>query len=354
MSLATLALASLFATQDPQPETAPPPDAKTLIERFSRLDPAQRNTVVRNMERRLQRLNDDVLQGIMMFERATASYPAPSQPTWFLPSEYAPVAKARRLIAADTPAHRRATRRMEEFEFLPDLHAVVEFDWQLGKATYSGATLDDDQRFANYVNGYPPGTDHAIARVLEMLDRDEHQRQLAWFFEHLYADRYGGVYADVTMFDAWNSGVVIEMPDTEAIAYARRVLSTQSFVSPIPGDRRRARLYRKVKQGFASHRDYRSLRWVAAATLVVADPRLDATYQPLVRRCHWLWIQVDGDPAEFAARLARTPDRTDFLREIDDAIRASPEVVEGRLETLRSVAEYLRLLAAYELTAAEG
>ncbi|MCA8977200.1 MAG: hypothetical protein KDC98_20935 [Planctomycetes bacterium] len=340
--------------QDPTTPKTPPPDAAILIDRLARLDPNRRSTVVRNMERRLQRLDDYVLQGVLRFERGLTSYDPPPQPAWLQPHEFAPGATVRRLIDKGSPAHTRVTRQMQPMEFLPDMHAAVVYDWRQGKVVKTGITLDDSQRFANYVHGYPPGADHAVAALLAALDQDPDQRLLGWYFEHLYADRNGGVYESVTMFDAWHSGQVVEMPDTDAVAYARKILDTESFVAPLPSDRRRERLYRRVKEGFASHREYRSLRLCAAATFFAAEPRLDATYAPLVRRCHFMWLQCDNDPEKLAARLGHAADRSEFLREVDSQIRSSTEVVQGRQQALREVADYLRALAVHELEAVNG
>jgi hypothetical protein len=218
----------------------------------------------------------------------------------------------------------------------------------------TGAELGDDERFANYVHGYAPGADQVVAQALEALDTDPQQQKLAAYFEHLYADREGRVFEGVTLFDAWHSGIVVEMPDTDAIAYARSILLTQSFVSPIPADRRRERLYARIKEGFAAHREYRSLRLAAAAALVAAEPRIEVTYEPLCRRSHWLWQKCEYQPKALAQRFNKTPDRTTLLDEIDAAIKAEPDVIDTTREALRATAGFLRALADYELGRANG
>ncbi|MCA8953000.1 MAG: hypothetical protein KDE27_26045 [Planctomycetes bacterium] len=346
-ALLALALAAPVCGQDEA--QGPPPDAEALLQRYQRLGRDQRNTVVRNLERRLRLVNDDVLQRVAGFERGIASYPRPASEVFYQPKDYAPVAAPRHLIAAGTPEHRRATAAMTRFTFLTDLHACVGFDWRLGKAVRLAEGIDDDRRFENYVRGYMPGSDHAIGQILETLDHDIEQRRLANYFEHLYADRNGGVYAGVTMFDAWNAGVVVEMPDTDAIAFAREILQTSSFVAPIPPDRRRTRLYDKVRAAFASHREYRTLRLAAAAAFVAAEPKLDPTYLPLVRRCRWLWLQCNYDVDRFRQRLVEMGDRTTFLAEIDRAIESSLEVVDGERDAIQARADYMRALADREL-----
>jgi hypothetical protein len=355
-TLPLAALAALTASRAAGQELVPatPPTAAALIARLQRLDGDRASAVVRAMERHLQRLDDALLVGVLDLERDLSRYPQQPPRTWFAPSEYAPVAAPRRLLGKGTAAHTRATAGMRPLAFLPDLATAVVYDWQLGKAVRYGADLRDADRFANYVRGYAPGADHAVARLLERFDGDPEQRALAGYFEHLYADRDGGVYAGVTLFEAWHAGALVEMPDVDVIAFARRVLGDGSFTAPLPANRRREQLYERIHAAFAAHREYRSLRLAAAAAFVAADPGLDEAYAPLVRRCHWLWVQTAGDPEAFAARLAAAADRAAFLREIDAAIRSSPEVVEQRQQALRGTGDYLRALAERELGRAGG
>jgi len=352
----SLAVWLLLGGQEPQdPAPAPPvPSAATLLERYARLGKDQRTTVVRNMEKRLQREADDILQRIQSCQRGDAAYPLRTAPVWYEPRDYAPVATPRHVVAKGTDPHRAATHKIAGMPFLPDLHCAVVYDWSIGKAVRTGAVLGDDERFANYVHGYTPGADEAVAQALEVLDTDPLQRKLGAYFEHLYADREGRVFEGVTLFDAWHSGIVVEMPDTDAIAWARLILDTQSFVSPIPADRRRERLYARIKEGFADHREYRTLRLAAAAALVAAEPRIETTYEPLCRRSHWLWQKCEYQPKALAARFARTPDRTTLLREVDAAIEAEPDVIDSTRQALRATAEFLRALADYELGRANG
>lgn len=344
-----LAFCCLVSAAIGRGQEAPPPAADALLARWQRLDKEQRATIVRNMERRLVRLDDDVLQGVLAFDRGTADVGPPPQPVWFEPKEFAPVAAPRHLVATSADAHRAATAGMRGFEFLPDLHAAVVYDWGSGTIVAAPRPPGDDELFANFVRGYPPAIDHAVARLCKALDDDPAMRRLADYFAHLYADRDGAVFAGVTLFDAWSSGRVVEMPDTDAIAFGRRVLQTSAFTAPLPADRRRDRLYEKVRVAFAAYREYRSLRCAAAAAFAIATPRIDKAYAPLVDRCHWLWVQCGGDVARFAERLHQTSERADLLQEIDAAIKSSVDVIDDRRAALRGIDEYLRALADREL-----
>jgi len=347
------ALAPCVVAQE-QGTPPPVPEAKELIARHTKLDAERRSNVVRNMERRLQRESDETLQRIQSAQQGKAAYPVASQPVWFDEGIFATGAAARSLVAQDSETHRRMTRGMHPFEFLPNLVAGVYYDWRQGVAVRRPTDLTDDERFANYAHGYTHGTDHLVAQVLAALDKDPMQRRLGTYFEHLYADRNGAVFAGVSLFDAWRAGTTLEMPDTDAIAYAQLVLGTQSFVAPLPDNRRRDRLYDKMNEGYTSHRDYRTLRLAIAASFVAATPRIDATYEPLVARCHWLWQKHDLDLAKVRDYVLGTADRAEFMKRVDEAMKTEGDLVTARRTVLTDIATFLRALADRELRAANG
>lgn len=347
------ALAAGVVAQEQNAPT-PPPEAKELIARYTKLDAEKRSNVVRNMERRLQRESDETLQRIQSAQQGKAAYPVASQPVWFDEGIFATGAAARSLVAADSETHRRMTRGMHPFEFLPDLIAGVYYDWRQGVAVRRPTELTDDERFANYAHGYTHGTDHAVAQVLANLDKDPLQRRLGTYFEHLYADRNGAVFAGVSLFDAWRAGATLEMPDTDVIAYAQLVLGTQSFVAPLPDNRRRNRLYEKVNEGFSSHRDYRTLRLAIAASFVAATPKIDVTYEALVPRCHWLWQKHGLDLGRVRDYVMGTADRAEFMKRVDEALKTEGDLATARKTVLTDVATFLRALAEHELRAAGG
>lgn len=328
----------------------PQPTAnERLLARFRQLTAEQRETVLGRIERRLSRETSDLVHNVMGRGRKLESYPMAGEAQWFTAADYAPVAGTRRVLAAEEPRHRTATNRIRPFQFLPDLHRQVEYDWRIGKVVRRGAELNDEQQFANLLQGFFPCTDQAVAQILAILDDDPTQRALGEYFEHLYGDRYGNVFAGVNLFDAWNAGIQLEMPDIDAIAFARRILQSDAFVSPIPEDRRRDELYQKMREAFESHRGYRTLRLAAAAAFVAGDPKIEPTYQPLVGRCHWLWIECGYDPARMAEWLRRNPDRAKLLSELDAAIKAAPERVEPLQRVYRDWGVFLVRLAEHEV-----
>src|SRR5262249_43933277 len=157
------------------------------------------------------------------------------------------VAPARSVYGIDSAQHQAARGMFPPVPFLRDLHAGVVYDWRSGRPVLAAAAPTPAEQFAALLAGYPPGADAAVAAVLARFDADDDERRVADWLEHLYADRDGHVFAGITLYEAWASGRTVEVPDVDAIAFARQVVRTQSFVSPIPDGRRRDRLYRQVQ-----------------------------------------------------------------------------------------------------------
>ena len=336
----------------PAPPAAPGTlRAEDLLARYARLERSARSDLVRNLERRLARENVDVLQSIQGRVQGAAAYGARSGVRWFEPREFAPSATPRSLVAAGHERHRRFCAKMQPFVLVPDLRRAVDYDWLAGAAVRT-TELDEDARIHDLAHGYAPGSDHALAQVLAALDRSPAQRRLGDYFEHLYGDRDGAVFAGVTLYDAFRSQQKLEMPDTDTIAYARLVLDTRAYESPIPGDRRRERLYQKIAAGFAAHHEHRTWCLAVAATFVRADPVLDPTWQALADRGHWLWQSKGRDLRAVAAWMQGFPGRSEAIAAIDAEMAKDDTPARQHREALRELAEFLRQCLAPELRAA--
>lgn len=353
-SVALLLLLPALAAQDPAPVTTTPASAADLLARFQALPAAKRTEVVRSLEGRLQRAGDEAIQRVVARTKGRGAYPPQPKPRWLSPADFAPNATPRALVTKDNELHSASTRGMAPQPVTADLTVGVVYDWSTATIVQASTALTDEHVFTNLVNGHLPGSDEAMAIVLAALDGDAEQKRNATLFGHLYADRDGRVFAGITLYDAWNSGKQIEMPDTDAIAFARQILGTSSFSAPLPADRRRDRLYAKMREAFATHREYRSLRNALAATFSTAAPKLDPAYESLVPRCHWLWAQCDDDLPRMAERLRRTADRTALLQEVDAAMATDASAGVRRAQDLADLATHLRALAEHEIARANG
>ena len=149
------------------------------------------------------------------------------------------------------------------------------------------------------------------------------------------------------------SGKTVEVPDVDAIAFAREILQTNSFLSPIPEGRRRNRLYQQIAEAVARHRQYRTLREAAAASFVAADPAIEATYQPLVLRMHLLWPLCNFDPGA-VGRSLESGTRTELLEALDDRLRESSEAADAFQQQLTELSTATRSAAIRALEAARN
>jgi hypothetical protein len=276
-----------------------------------------------------------------------------SAPVWHTWEVFAPpAAPPRKPVAADSEQYQRTRTQIPRPVFLDDLQAGVVYDWLAGKAARKPVALDDDASFVNAARGFVPGADQAVAQILEVLDDDPHQRQLAAYLEHSYADLEAAVYPGITLYDSWYSGRQMDVPDVDAIPFAHAILKSTAFHSPIPANAHRAKLYQQIRDAALEHRKYRTLRQAAAAAFVGAEPSFDPVYRPLVDRFHYAWAEAHDDPAAIKTLLAKARDRKGLLEDLDKKVaseQAAFELRERHKRELQLVADWLRTLCTEAL-----
>lgn len=326
-----------------------------MQKRFEALPSAQKEATLADALRRVAAIEDPALVRAVAFGTDGDDLPSLQRRLHHDEKVFAPVARTRVRIPASDPRAAKVRAEFPHVRLLRDLEPFALYDWLHGEAASSPMPLTASQRFANLASGYPPSADRAVARLLAILDRDGDQREVAAFCEHLYADRDGRVFEPVTLYEAWYSGRVVEVPDVDAIAFARNILQTDSFVSPIPDGRRRDRLYEQIRAAMKKHREYRTLCEAAAAAFVAAEPQLDPTYQPLVDRMHLLWAECGHAPAEFGKRLTES-DRGELIAQLDERATKTPEgssMLRESKDEKRRMGEAIRRACAEALDAAE-
>ncbi|MEQ1633257.1 MAG: hypothetical protein ABL997_12845 [Planctomycetota bacterium] len=307
-------------------------DRNELRKTFRSLSPEQQQAVLADVDKRLAALGDPAVSRLEAAAQPANGASALRARTFHDQKIYAPEAATRILIGAGDPRHARVRSDFAPVRILRDLRARVVYDWLAGEPALAPVPPDLEERFANLCAGYPPVADAAIASVLVQLDRDFDQRVMAEWCEQLYADRDGRVFEGISLYTAWYSGRVVEVPDVDAIAFAQRIVQTDSFQSPIPEGRRRDRLYGQIRAAIKKHREYRTLCETAAAAFVTVSPELEETYQPLVDRMHLLWGECGQDVARFAEKLTAS-DRSELLAELDARVTKSPEAYSLALES---------------------
>jgi hypothetical protein len=323
-------------------------DPAAMQKRFDALPPPRQLAVLAAIEGKLRASDDPAMQRIAALAQQ-ARDPAPLRPrTFHDPKVFAPVAPARSLVPADAPQYAAVRSDFPAVQPLRDFAPTILYDWAEGTPARAARLPTPSQRFANLCAGYHPDADAAIAAALVWLDRDADQRPLAHWCEQLYADRDGHVFTAITLYDAWYSRRTVEVPDVDAIAFARTILHTEAYVSPIPDGARRDRLYRQIHEGFSRHRAYRTLCEAAAAAFVNITPALDPTYLPLVDRMHLLWGLCGYDVARFAQKLTAA-DRAELLDQLDRRLQEDPDaaaMAEQGKAAMRACADAVRTAAA--------
>lgn len=252
----------------------------------------------------------------------------------------------RRPYPVDAKPYLAAKQRFSRAAFLPDLRREVDYDWLTGEIVRR-EPLGYADLFANALAGYPPYTDHAVARVLAALDREPTQRQYGWYFAHRFCDLAARSYPGITLYDAWYSGEIIDIPDVDAVPFGWRILNQRQHVSPLGGPPR-DRLYDDIRAAVKKHRVHRTTIEAAAAAFVSAEPNMDPLYALLVPRFHYLFATHGDDPAALAALLAESS-RDKLLADVDRAIKLEDGEAfvqrEARKAELAASAERVRGLA---------
>lgn len=331
--LACVAVFGITAAQEPALEPAQEPTAPEraqldeALARFKALDVRKKATAIRLLERQLAWSEDQAVLRIADLRCDFDALPdAPScAPTFGDPvtDAGAPYRQAqgggeRRAMPAESREHKAIAARYARPAYLPDLVREVDYDWYLGRIVRKAALSYDDV-FANALAGHPPGSDHAVARVIDALDKDEAQRRLGAWFAHTYCDLDARAYPGVTLYDVWYSGKPVDVPDVDAVPFGWTVLGEKRHVSPLHG-KPRERLYEEIKKAALSHRVHRTTIEAAAAAFVAAEPDMDPLYALLVPRFHYLFAQ-SGDRLEKLVERLAVQDREAVIARVDDAVR---------------------------------
>ncbi len=318
----------------------PQGDPDSALARFRDLDRDQQQEALDHLQRQVLADPDPTIQRIVSMAKDFESYPEFAPRPFHDPRVWARgAAPRRRMVTEGTPSHVEVRSRIPVIEILPDLHKAVFYDWGRSRVVRRAEPLSPEEVVANMLAGYPPGADQALAGVLAILDRDPEQHKLAAYLEHLYADLDAMVYEGITLYEAWYSEHVIDVPDVDAIPFAREILETTRYRSPIPRGPERAYLYQRISEGAFAHRIYRTLREAAAGAFVNPEPGTDPTYASLASRFHYLFATMDHDPARLAEHMDNAGDRDTLLEQADREVETDPDAFDAREKARRDLTD---------------
>jgi hypothetical protein len=324
---------------------------------FGRFDEEIQHSLVRNLERRIQLYPNPAIQRIVSMQRDRFKLPAASEPSYHRAAKWAQgVAPTREFIVAGDERHSAIRQRFPAQALLPDLHKAVWYEWATSRIVRRAKPLSTREMMENIYHGYPPGSDDTLAHLLKKFDNNPKMRLMGQYLSHLYADLSAQVFEGVTLYEAWYSGDIIDVPDVDAIPFERKILKSRRFKSPIPAGRRRTTLYMKVRDRAFEYRKYRTLREAAAVAFLRADPKMDPTYELLVPRFHYLYVVFNDDTDAVAKLLRDVTDRDALIQRVDKRIKGSSTEYQKRLQRKKHLSDmyawlhYWAQLVVYEQT----
>lgn len=298
----SLALALVLALS-PQDRSV---DASAVEQAWKSLPAARQKDAVRLLARRCDALSTSqmkILRALLAADRRRDEDLPRAKPLPFYdPDQHAPGLPIARkeLDAKDS----RLAAACKSFLPPPDaarLRSGFRYDWGARRIERT-AELSPIDVVINAWNGYPPGLDRAWASALLALDAGHEARALA-AFDHTYTDRAGRVYPGITLFDAWSSGVTMEMPDVDALGIVHDVLDDwTTWVSPVPAQDHAA-LYARIQQIFEPARRYRELCEALADVLLIGKPPRRGNLWRTTTNLHAAWAACESDPARLAHQL---------------------------------------------------
>jgi hypothetical protein len=259
-----------------------PKEERKEISAWYRAECDRRRTLARQLERHVfhsfkeARGNWDKLEPAGVYDGAKH---APAQPIM------------RTMLAPQDP--RVAVERKRMGLTLVGPAPAWVYDWGTGRVLQSEQPFAPDHLFELALAGRAPEQDLAIALIEQSLDLGT-LRPIHKAFSHTYASRTGTAFAGISLYDAWGSGVKIEMPDVECLGILHDVEDDwRSFSAPVAG-RQQAPLYKRIGKMFHRIRRERSLAQALAASYFNADPKLDPTYSSATDRLQLFWAKHDS------------------------------------------------------------
>lgn len=259
-------------------------------------------------------------------ERDPGFWPEADELPYFDPATHAPRQPIpRRRLAPDDSRALRMRAEVNRTRPPRRLRRAWSYDWASGEPRRLAVKDEIERTFENALGGFAPDLDLAEVLVLAELDTGA-QRVVLGAFEHAYTDRVGRVFAQ-SLYEAWASGVEIEMPDVDILGIVHTVLDEWGrWVAPVSARKHKA-LYATLGDLFASARRYRGLREALAALYLNADPVLWDGYGESRARLHALWDRDTSLPAPMSERLPTDPDAwTDFLASWAETCQEEPDL----------------------------
>lgn len=268
-----------------------PRDEKSEVAAWFRAECDRRRSLARQLER-------DVFHSL---RTGRGKWKTATEQPVFDPAKHCPAQPIpRRVLPADNPKTLAEQKRLGLNPPMPT--PAWFYDWGSGEVLQSHDPFASEHIFELALAGRAPEQDLAVALILQFLDKEQLQT-IHRAFSHTYATREGRAFAGISLYDAWNSGVKIEMPDVECLGVIHMVDSDwKSFVAPVPGPLQ-SPLYDRIGELFHEIRRERGLAEALALSFFQVDPPLNATYVDAKERLQLFWSKHDSALDECQAAL---------------------------------------------------
>ncbi len=237
----------------------------------------------------------------------SAAAPAPL----YDPVTHAPAQPIKRTwLAADDSRVRALRERVFKGSPARALDSAFRYDYSSGELLRLGDPEDPERLFTNGLAGLPPELGLAEALVEQALDHGE-MRAACAAFSHGYTDRTGRVYPGVTLYDAWGSGIEMEMPDVDCLGIVHELLNDwKTWKAPV---RKQRSLYKAIGEIYTDVRRLRELNGALARSWLQAAPALEGGHGPAINNYHALWESVSSVPADLAKALPPADEWQEYL-----------------------------------------
>ncbi len=304
-------------------ETDPEDAAAAAAAAFAACDAPAQAAILAEIDARLAASPEAGLKKLLALrdrakkELRVESWPGPQ---FFAHSEFAPTQVPRAFVADDSDLAKQQLAEIHPENGDAQFCRRVRYDYSRNTGVDHGKDPPADGRMLDLLAGYVPGNDVLTAWIEARLDWDDAQDKRADYFDHAYCDREGHAFAAITIFDAYASQMTIEMPDVDAIAYARRILRDNSFNSPIPADNRRTKLYKQTTEGFLAFFKHRTMVEEFAWLYVNPDSILRKDHEGMRNRALLAITQDGEDFTKIVKRLKASKDRDGFVKAIDKLV----------------------------------
>ena len=340
-SLDTRPSPAVDPASQPNPAAAPQRlDERGLRRAWSTIEKKkrQRKTFVKSFLAAVEELDTPQMERIRALAGQAVEPEEPGDPEYFDPKVHARKEPVRRKVLKAKDDKLQSALRALGKNGVGEPRLPYEYDWRSSSIVQVADPEDPELLFHNALAGLPPGFALARAEALRQLDTGL-EPELMGAFGHTYTDREGKVYPGITLYDAWGSGLDMEMPDVDTLGLVHTLLDDwDTWEAPVQGHEQEP-LYRTIGKEYARARAYREPREVAVECLLRADPPARKGYDlsSYHGNFHALWALHGNDPVAMGATWPNADGWRDYIDPFVKRCKTEPKVWDPGIERKKAL-----------------